>query len=341
MGMIRSSASRPQAYRWSRILEFIRQSTGMGAYPSARVLAEKLEVSWHTIIRDLNHLQDDEGAPIRYDASRKGYVLTDQAWTLPPVTLNQREVFAFSVATRMLQPFRGTPLEMDLHSLFDKIARSLEGKVTFSADAMTDHVSILEEDYVPMDRDRWVEVAGFIERGQTVRMRYVTFAGEAKSYTALPLHLVAYHGNWYVLAMARDKNEPATFALSRIREIGPSNEVISMKHPFDPQAHLAGAFGITGGGEPVEVQLRFSPKVATYIAERQWHPGQRVKYRRDGSLDLYLAARGRKELIRWILSWQPDVEVMAPDELRERVRKKLRAGLRNTTPRGKAKGGRG
>lgn len=320
--------SRPQAYRMRRIMEMIRKAPREGTLPSASTFARELEVSWHTIIRDLNTLRDDEGAPIVYDASRKGYYLEDANWRLPPVTLNQREVFAFSVASRMLQPFRGTPLEMDLQSLFNKIARSLEGKVTFSADALTDHVSILEEDYVPLNRDRWVELAGVIDREETVTMRYRNFSGREKSYIVAPVHLVAYHGNWYTLAFAIGRERPVTFALSRILEIGPSCQQVPVSRPFDARSFLAEAFGITGGDKEIKVQLRFSPAVATYIAERAWHPSQQIKRRRDGCIDLYMKTRGWKELVRWVLSWQPDVEVVRPTSLRARVREKMQAGLR-------------
>lgn len=322
------TASRPQAYRFRRILDMIRHAPPGGPLPNAATLARELGVSWHTIIRDLNTLRDDEGAPIRYDAARRGYVLEDVRWTLPPVTLSQREVFAFSVASRMLQPFRDTPLEMDLQSLFSKIARSLEGKVTFSADALTDHVTILGEDYVPLNRDRWIEVAGLIERGETVRMRYRNFAGREKSYTVTPVHMVAYHGNWYVLAFAVGKERPATFALSRIIDVRPSDDAVPVPRAFDPAEFLGEAFGITGGEKEIKVHLRFSAGVATYIAERLWHPDQKIVRRRDGSVDLHFVTRGWKELIRWVLSWQPDVRVIAPALLKKRVREKLKAGLR-------------
>jgi len=36
---------------------------------------------------------------------------------------------------------------------------------------------------------------------------------------------------------------------------------------------------------------------------------------------------GRKELVRWILSWMPDVQVLAPKSLRDRITQKLKEGL--------------
>jgi len=47
-----------------------------------------------------------------------------------------------------------------------------------------------------------------------------------------------------------------------------------------------------------------------------------------------LRTTGRKELIRWVLSWMPDVRVLAPKSLRERIEEKLRDGLRRQDVRG-------
>ena len=67
--------------------------------------------------------------------------------------------------------------------------------------------------------------------------------------------------------------------------------------------------------------------VAAYVRERVWHPSQQIHERRDGSLELRLETSGRKELTRWILSWMPNVSVLAPRELRERVMDRMRRGL--------------
>jgi len=40
-----------------------------------------------------------------------------------------------------------------------------------------------------------------------------------------------------------------------------------------------------------------------------------------------LKTTGRKELIRWVLSWMPDVKVLTPKSLRDRIKEKGRDGL--------------
>jgi predicted DNA-binding transcriptional regulator YafY len=96
---------------------------------------------------------------------------------------------------------------------------------------------------------------------------------------------------------------------------------------FSPEAYARQAFGIVGGEEPIKVRLLFEPNLAVYITERLWHPSQELRTRRDGRVEMRLETTGRKELIRWVLSWMPDVRVLAPKSLRERIEGKLRDGL--------------
>ena len=77
------------------------------------------------------------------------------------------------------------------------------------------------------------------------------------------------------------------------------------------------------------MRLLFAREVATYIRERVWHASQALRQRRDGALEFRLQTSSRKELTRWILSWMPHVKVLAPRQLRERVRvrQRMREGL--------------
>jgi hypothetical protein len=66
------------------------------------------------------------------------------------------------------------------------------------------------------------------------------------------------------------------------------------------------------------------------ISERQWHPSQVLKKRRDGRVESSMETTGRKELVRWVLSWMPDVRVLAPKSLRDKIALKLEEGLQRS-----------
>ena len=65
-----------------------------------------------------------------------------------PVTISRREAFSFALARKLLSNYEGTPLHLDMRSVLDKIAESLEGDVTIEPDWLSEHVAILPEDRV-------------------------------------------------------------------------------------------------------------------------------------------------------------------------------------------------
>ena len=147
-------------------------------------------------------------------------------------------------------------------------------------------------------------------------------------YELHPYHLLAYHGNWYVLARNTAKDQVETFALSRFRRMEATGHTFARPADFHPESFVRRAFGITGGETPMKVLLLFEPKLAVYITERQWHPSQEFRTRSDGGVELRMETTGRNELVRWVPSWMPDVKVLAPKSLRDRIAEKLRDGLR-------------
>jgi predicted DNA-binding transcriptional regulator YafY len=159
-------------------------------------------------------------------------------------------------------------------------------------------------------------------------MSYVKFSGEQKEYTINPYHLAAYHGEWYLLGHHLKRKCEVTFAVSRIKKIKglglyfppPVKELI--------EENLARGFGINYGGPVYDVHLRCTPKISRYISSRVWHGSQRIERRKDGSVDLFMNTSGWKELVRFVLSWQPDMTVMAPAELRDRIKNKMLDALK-------------
>jgi len=252
-------------------------------------------------------------------------------YTLPPVSITRREAFSFGLARKLLAHYEGTPLHLDMRSVLDKIAESLEGDITIEPGWLSEHVGVLPEDRVRIDPEVWAQMAGCVERRETIRATYQTFDGRVSAYELHPYHLLAYHGNWYALALNTAKGRVETFALSRFRRMEATGHTFARPADFHPETFARQAFGITGGETPMKVRLLFEPKLAVYITERQWHPTQEFRTRPDGRVEMRLETTGRKELVRWVLSWMPDVRVLAPASLRARIVEKLHNGLKAQT----------
>ena len=320
------AANRPQFYRLRRMLDIIREGTREGRLPNRGTFCRELEIAPRTAARDLDFLREELNAPVAYDAARHGYQLTDATYALPTIELSRREIFSFAIARKLLERFEGTPLELDMRSVLGKIADSLEGTVSLGIESLTEQFTVLGDDYARVEPAIWEAAALAINRRQHVKMVYQRFDGVTKVYQLEPYHLLAYHGNWYLLAMNRAAEKMETFALSRCRTCCPTQVHFQRDKGFDARRFIRDWFGVTLSEKPWKVRLLFSKQVATYVKERVWHPSQHFHQRRGGDLEMRLVTSGRKELVRWILSWMPEVKVFAPKELRARVLQRLNLG---------------
>ena len=84
------------------------------------------------------------------------------------------------------------------------------------------------------------------------------------------------------------------------------------------------SFGIWNNPEPpVEYELEFSPKLANYITEREWHKGQSVTQNKDGSVTLRFKSNQRQMVFSWVLGFASAVRVLKPAELQDQLRAEI------------------
>jgi WYL domain len=111
-------------------------------------------------------------------------------------------------------------------------------------------------------------------------------------------------------------------------------QVFSRSFPatFDAKEYLEGAWGILRG-DLVTVRVLFSKAVARYIAERLWHPSQKLRELDDGRLEVTLRVADTLEVRRWILGYGVHAEALEPATLREALRADAEALVATASPR--------
>ena len=88
-----------------------------------------------------------------------------------------------------------------MRSVLAKIAESLQGTVSLDVESLTDQFTVLSEDHVQVEPEVWQRAGRAINQRECLRLRYQRFDGITRYYAVEPCHLVAYHGNWYLLAL--------------------------------------------------------------------------------------------------------------------------------------------
>ena len=109
-------------------------------------------------------------------------------------------------------------------------------------------------------------------------------------------------------------------ALSRIKNIKITAEQFTIPEGFDISKEVDLSFGIWHNtGNPKEYELLFDSSLANYILEREWHKGQQMEQREDGSVYLKFVSNQRPQISSWVMSFGTAVEVLAPESLRKKI----------------------
>ena len=285
-------------------------------------LMERLECSQATLYRLVGELRDFLGAPIEQDQDSRGYYYDrsyDQPFELPGIWISPGELQALLTARQVLGNVQPGLLEGELESLQGRITSLLQQKgVAPEIGDSRIHIQHVAGRAVPARMFQDVLAALF--QRQRLKIRYHGRRRDEESErTISPQRLTQYRNSWYLDAWCHKAEGLRSFALERVREQTLMAEPARELSQDELAGHFDQSYGIFSGPAENQAELRFTPEMARWIAEENWHPDQQGSFEADGSWLLKLPFSSSRELVMDILRYGADVEVMAPDFLREAV----------------------
>ena len=308
--------SRPPIERMLRIHEELRR----GAFTNCTKLAERLEVSRKTIVRDIAFMRDRLDLPIEFDPRINAYRYTHPVSAFPTVQVTEGELLALLVARKALEQYRGTPFHRQLEASFEKLAGGLRDRITFSPADELRSVSFRNTGLGRADLAVFNTLSTAVLRQLEVEFDYrKPGARRGEHRRVRPYHLAHRENLWYLIAFDTDRTALRTFALPRISGAEMTDARFVRPNDFSPEAFFANALGVLGGPGNFEVVIRFTAAVADRVREREWHESQQVRDLPEGGLELTLRLGALAEVEGWVLGWGKDAEVLQPPELRKRL----------------------
>jgi predicted DNA-binding transcriptional regulator YafY len=289
-------------------------------------MARKLEVNRSTITRCLPDLPKH----IYVDDLDGGRWKIDRSNMLVNVRLSLHEAMAVHLAARLLatrmdkkNPHAAAALRK-LGVSLERLAERVSTHLQKSADVMDDEAQRHDPKYLEVLETltlAWAEArkVKLWHRGRQERIQEYVFA----PYFIEPY---AIGQTTHVLGVIDPRHRRITFKLERIERIELLREPFDLPPDFDPRAVLADAWGIWyTDNEPVEVVLKFHPRVARRVRETRWHRSEAPpEEQADGSLVWRARIAEPQEMLPWIRGWGADVEVMEPATLRRELVRETR-----------------
>lgn len=289
-----------------------------GKHPSARELADRLEVSERSIYRYLYIL--NQIIPIVYDSKLGGYRLSNpEAKRVIPAT-NRELALLLTV-----EDF----LSKSSQSLA-RIFRRLMKRVMLAGKKPTRQPFILSKVFsVSIDENKFEEVTDAILNQEQLIVKYHSInTGEITERLIDPYGLLFHDNLWFLYAYCHLREDFRTFALDRIKEIKRIDTKFEPLQGFSLPERLSQSWAIWEG-EPVKVRVRFSKEVSELIKRKpKWHISEERVEHEDGTVELTFTVSGTEEIKWWIYSWIPHVEVIEPQSLKEAIKKELKEALK-------------
>ncbi len=290
-------------------------------------------VTKRTLERDLENLSM-ANIPL---CTRRGrgrelvWFLDDRFKHFIPQTIGHKELQASLLLNRLTDLVKGTPIAKEAKSLLDKARQLYDPSLIIDADTLAQSLFGFSQtgyiDYSNFSRQIDIILQAATEK-HFCRVTYKGYSHEkTKDYKVAPYMILIRKGALYAIVNIENRKNYIYLLVHRIKHIEILNEKFKRHKDFNLEDHLKYSIGIFTNPDlkPVNVKLKFNSDVAETMADRIWHPSQKFQRHKDGSMTLSMKVVISDELLGWIGSWQHYVEVLAPEELRMTIKKRMEA----------------
>ena len=310
--------------RAERIFRLHKLLKGRRPVPLRRLM-EELDASKATVNRDLGYMRDFMEAPIVYDHAANGHRYDPRApeFELPGLWFNQSELHALLASEQLLEAVQPGLLSPHIGPLRARIRRLLEQSGA-SADTVTSRILLRTAARRRVAPGIFGNVAGAVLNGRVLDLEYRgRERGEATTRSVHPQRLMHYRDNWYLIAWCEKAKDLRTFSLDCIAAAREQPRKVKASDETALERHLGASFGVFTGEARAWAVLRFNARAARWVAAEEWHPDQIGQWQGE-DYELQVPYSDPRELMMDILKYGPNVEVIAPDELRRDVAGRVR-----------------
>ena len=269
---------------------------------TAPYLAERFEVSRRTINRDIDDLCQ-AGIPIMTRQGMNGGISIMKDYKMERTLLTNAEMQDILAGLRSLDSINGT----------NRYGQLMEKLSVGSSDFMTGNQSVL------IDLSSWYKdslapkielIRNAIDSCLELSFRYYSPQGESQR-TAQPYDLIFRWSSWYLWAWCRVRRDWRLFKLGRMLDVSVLEEVFPPRPvPPVPFAHLAFP-------DELEAAVRFDPAAKWKLVDE--YGAECFTREPDGSLLFRRSFPGRGELLRWVLSFGDQAEILEPEDMRREM----------------------
>lgn len=277
---------------------------------TGRELAEHFEVSLRTIYRDIEKL-GEAGIPIAAAGGKGGGYYLMEGYNVDNLFLKKEEAHTFLAVMNHLSFLFGKNQSFnDIVLKFENAYKQAQGK-TDKLNISMSHFSMEEElkEYLFLMNKA-------IEEHKLLVFDYANRRMEQAQRTVEPLQISFSAGHWYLVAFCRIRNDYRRFKLVRISHLRVGDHFD--KRDISKEA-LEQVFEESYRRNSIRVTLQFANRIGGQLTEH-FHR-EKIRKTEDNQYIVEDDFPYEDGLLKFILSFGKDCEVVKPLYLREEVKK--------------------
>jgi predicted DNA-binding transcriptional regulator YafY len=306
----------------SRLLSVLMLLQAQGRM-SAPALAQALEVSVRTILRDIDELSA-AGVPVWGERGRQGGFRLRPGWSTALTGLTEPESRALLLAGL---PAAASDLGLGgpAASARLKLVASLPPEWRQPAGRIGERLHVDGVDWYrqPETPAQLQQVAQAVWDARLIEVHYESWRGGAER-TLEPLGLVLKAGAWYLAARSAGQAQVRTWRLGKmdVRRIG---RTFNRPPGFDLAAYWReSAARFEADLNRLQARIAASARALGWLENMRWrHQVLQQPAARAGWVQVQLPIESIEQGARRLLGWGAEVEVLAPAALRRRLRHEL------------------
>ncbi|MHB8152011.1 MAG: helix-turn-helix transcriptional regulator [Vulcanimicrobiaceae bacterium] len=262
------------------------------------------------------------GFPWFFDRQRNVYRFAD-GYSLKRLELSRDELFGV-VALRALGSSLGGSLGATISGATEKLVGSSRASALPARSSLAFRVPSVTLDargerafslFTAAERDR-----------RTVRFLYEDKEGRRERRVVDPYGFIVSGGRVYCVGYDHSRKAERVFALDNVDEPEMLARTFLRRPDFDVHAFAGASIsGLVSGEARFDARVRFDARIAkAAIAARVVHTRD-VQRQPDGSVEITYHIADPQELMRWVLGWGAQAELLAPAELRRQMEELARS----------------
>ncbi len=296
-----------------------------------RDMAEQLGATPRAIYRDLEVL---EKLPVQLYTDKNG---KESYWKIDPDYRNRlsipftlSELLSLYFAQDSIRPLDGTVLYDSLQSLFEKVWANLPKPLFKEMVGLRGSFlsGIPAQKGYGVYREFIKVIQEAIEGRRVLELLYHPLDQSPAERKVNPYAVHLRNGTLYVIGYCHLRKDIRTFVVDRMQKINMTDETFPAPLGFSLESYLRHSFGMFRE-DLVRVKVRFHKSMTRYLLERRWHPSQKNKKLKDGSLELAFEVAGTKEIKTWIMGFGSLAKVLEPASLVNEIKDDLEKSLRS------------